>query len=174
MARRTCGSSWLTKSELAKVLSPPLFFNTFFLINKTIQWMLFCIWETKCMGRRSSRMHRLYWGTQDTRARGQTISILPDLRPSVYTKWSRTACAISTGITPLESLPLPFSLLLPNCAFIIWSGSSRIFRGQQLYSPSAATSWYGATTTFTMILLLPKRCARGKGEKTRGRKGKRR
>ena len=23
------------------------------------------------------------------------------------------------GITPLESLPLPFSALLPNCAFII-------------------------------------------------------
>ena len=46
MARRTCGSSCLTKSKLAKVLYPPLspsLLNNFFIIDKTIQWMLFCI-----------------------------------------------------------------------------------------------------------------------------------
>ena len=43
MARQTCGSSWLTKSKLVKVLSPPLSISPSFIIDKTIQWMLFCI-----------------------------------------------------------------------------------------------------------------------------------
>ena len=109
MARRTCGSSWLTKSELAKVLSPPLFFNTFFFNsqNNIVNVVLYL--GDQVYGQKEF---------QDAQAVLRYSGHPREGADDIDTARPEAKC-LHKGIAPLESLPLPFSPLLPNCAFII-------------------------------------------------------